>query len=368
MADDAPIPEPDQTGDAPHPRHTPHIVGQQEAERSFLDAVAHDHMHHAWLLTGPFGVGKATLAWRIARYLIAQGPTPPVPETLDMSPDDPTFRRMASLGEPRLYLCRRPWNDKTKKLSANITVDEIRKLKSFFTLSAADGGWRVAIVDAADDLNTAAANALLKILEEPPDNVAIFLIANQPGRLLPTIRSRCRTLALSTLSVDDLGRALTQIGLPDPNDMAALHQIAEGSVGQAVQYMTGDGADIYADIVAILSKGTQLDRTGILALADACVGRGAEPSFGLTLHLIHLALARLAKSSVTPGGLPEATTGEAAMHQTLAPSPAAAVTWANLAQEISARTTHATAVNLDPSHVILDTFLHIEATAAKIQG
>ena len=365
MADAEDIPEPDRVGDAPHPRHTSALFGQKAAETAFLDAVAHGHMHHAWLLTGPSGVGKATLAWRIARYLIGQGPVAPVPPDLNMSPDNLTFRRVAALGEPRLFLCRRPWNDKTKKLSASITVDEVRKLKSFFTLSAADGGWRVAIVDAADDLNVSAANALLKILEEPPDNAAILLIAHQPGKLLPTIRSRCRTLALQHLCVGDLAQALSQIGMEPPANIEALHQITEGSVGQAVQFLGGDGAEIYAAITHVLSGGTRMDRPAILALAEACTGRGAEPRFTLTRHLIHLALARLAKSPVTPGGLPEATTGEARVHQQLAPNPAAAVIWANLAQELSARTAHAVAVNLDPSHVILDTFLQIEATAAK---
>ncbi len=372
MADDDLIPEPDVTGTAPHPRHTEVLFGQDQAEQGFLSAVDSGNLHHAWMLTGPFGVGKATLAWRMARYLLQiedDGPAlfapAPLPQTLDLDPDSPIFRRTAAMSEPRLTLCRRPWNDKTKKLATQITVDEVRKLKNFFTLSAADGGWRVAIVDAADDMNTAAANALLKILEEPPEKVAIILVANQPGRLLPTIRSRCRTLALGPLESEDLSKALSHAGIDEIGDPVALHQITEGSVGRAVEHLGSDGEAIYQGIVATIATAPTLDRPMAAEIAEACTGRGAELRFALTRRLIQLALARLAKASVTEGGLPEAAPGERAMHQRLSAAPRAAVKWADLSQHVSERMQHAVSVNLDPGHVILDTFLQIEAVAAK---
>jgi DNA polymerase III subunit delta' len=167
--------EPDRVEGAPHPRETPQIFGQAAAEAAFLDAFRGARLHHGWLLTGPRGVGKATLAWRIARFLLAQ-PTdgaglsdaPPPAETLSVAPDHPVARRVAALSEGRLLLLRRAWDDKNGRLRTQITVDEARKLREFLGLSAPDGGWRAVIVDAADELNPSAANALLKLLEEPP--------------------------------------------------------------------------------------------------------------------------------------------------------------------------------------------------------
>ena len=184
------IEEPDRLPGAPHPRETAVLYGQAAAEAAFLEAAATGRLHHAWAITGPRGVGKATLAWRIARHLIAGEAGP----TLDMAPDHPVFRQVAALAAPQLFLCRRPWDDKAERLRTAITVDEVRALKAFFQLSAADGGWRVAIVDAADELNGAAANALLKILEEPPANAVLLLVCHRPAALLPTLRSRCREL------------------------------------------------------------------------------------------------------------------------------------------------------------------------------
>ncbi|HRO15195.1 MAG TPA: DNA polymerase III subunit delta', partial [Paracoccus sp. (in: a-proteobacteria)] len=197
MTDDAPI-ESDRVPGAPHPRETPRVIGQDAAIAAFSAAAASGRLHHGWLLTGPRGTGKATLAWAIARWLLAGADTP----DLSVPPDNPVARRVLALSEPRLHLVRRGTDDKTGRLRAEITVDDIRRLLSFFHLSAAEGGRRVAIIDAADDMNTAAANAVLKMLEEPPRDAVLLLIAHQPARLLPTIRSRCRRLALRPLTDD----------------------------------------------------------------------------------------------------------------------------------------------------------------------
>jgi DNA polymerase-3 subunit delta' len=228
--------EPDRLPGAPHPRETAALFGQAEAEARFLDAAATGRLHHAWALTGPKGVGKATLAWRIARHLIAGG------DTLDMAPDHPVFRQVAALGCPQLFLCRRPWDDKGERLRTAITVDEVRALKAFFQLSAAEGGRRVAIVDAADELNTAAANALLKILEEPPQGAVLLLVSHRPAALLPTLRSRCRELRCRPLAPEPLAQAIAAAGAaPDPADAAALAALAGGSVGAAFELVAGAG-------------------------------------------------------------------------------------------------------------------------------
>ncbi|OZA07144.1 MAG: DNA polymerase III subunit delta', partial [Rhodobacterales bacterium 17-64-5] len=174
MAASDPLPDPDRLEGAPHPRETARVHGHAAAEAAILQAFNSGRLHHAWMLTGPKGIGKASLAWRIARFLLAAPDAdggmfaPPPPATLDVATDHPVSRRMLQLAEPRHFLLRRGPNDKETALSQVIAVDDVRKMKSFFALSAADGGRRTAIIDALDDMNPASANALLKLLEEPP--------------------------------------------------------------------------------------------------------------------------------------------------------------------------------------------------------
>ncbi|MFP4275020.1 MAG: DNA polymerase III subunit delta', partial [Paracoccaceae bacterium] len=238
------LPEPDRIEGAPHPRETPRLFGQGLAQEAFLEAFAAGRMHHGWLLTGPRGVGKATLAWQVARFLLAQPQegqgaglfgAAPGADSLDLAPEHPVARRVAAGSEPGLFVLRRGPNDKGNALSAQIRVDEVRRLKSFFSLSATEGGRRVAIVDAADEMNPSAANALLKLLEEPPARSTLLLVAHQPARLLPTIRSRCRELRLKPLAPAELAAALDQAGLAPEGDVAALSELSGGSVGAAVR-------------------------------------------------------------------------------------------------------------------------------------
>ncbi|WP_375551599.1 DNA polymerase III subunit delta' [Rhodophyticola porphyridii] len=365
-------PEADRLEGAPHPRETARLFGQSAAEAAFLAAFTSDRLHHAWLLTGPRGVGKATLAWRIARFLLATHPDPgdalfaaPVPETLDIAADHPVARRVLALSEPGLMLLRRPWDEKAKRLKAQITVDEIRKLKDFFAFSASDGGRRVVIVDAADEMNTSAANALLKVLEEPPANAVLLLVAHQPSRLLPTIRSRCRTLRLARLSEEDLASALAQAGV-DSRASGALSELAEGSVGEAARLSDLDGLALYADLVALFASMPGMDRTRASKIAEAAGARGAEARFDLTLALIDRILARLARSGTTGTPPPEIVPGEAQMLTRLASDPRAARDWADLAQGLSGRARRGKAVNLDPAALILDMCLSLEKTAARL--
>lgn len=370
--DPAELPEPDRAEGAPHPRETPRLFGQERAEAAFLDAFTTGRLHHGWLLTGPRGVGKATLAWRIARFLLA---TPedtgglfvaPPPATLDVDPSHPVARRILAGSEGRLFVLRRGPNEKGDALARDIRVEEVRKMKSFFTLSAADGGRRVAIVDAADDLNTAAANALLKLLEEPPERVTLLLVAHQPARLLPTIRSRCRVLPLAPLGPADMGAALAQAG-DDSTNPQALAELAGGSVGAAIRLSNLDGLALYARLVELLFTLPRMDRPRALALADAVAGRGAEARFDLMLDLIDIILSRLARTGATGRPLPEAAPGESALIARLSPHPQAARGWADLAQTLSLRARRGRAVNLDPAALVMDMLLRIEGAARDMR-
>lgn len=372
MTDDT-IPQPDRIDGAPHPRDTPRIFGQDAAQQAFLEAFNTGHLHHAWLITGPRGTGKATLAWAIARFLLATPPdagdalfgAPPPVTSLDIAPGHPTARRLRAGSEPGLFVLKRPWDEKAKRLRQEITVEEARRMKGFFALSAADGGRRVVIVDAADELNTSAANAILKILEEPPKDTTILMIAHQPSALLPTIRSRCRELRLAPLSPEDIAQALTQAGIAPEGQTDALAALAAGSAGEAVRLSLLDGPKLYADLVQLFDTLPRLDRARGLALAEAAAVRGAEDRRDLINSLTDLFLARLARTGATGAPpRPEAAPGEAQLLARLAPDARSARRWAEAAQEIGARSRHGKAVNLDPAALILDTLFRIQKTAA----
>jgi DNA polymerase-3 subunit delta' len=240
-------------------------------------------------------------------------------------------------------------------------------MKSFFALTAADGGRRTAIIDALDEMNTAAANALLKLLEEPPENVTLFLIAHQPARLLPTIRSRCRELRLTPLGPQDLADALTQAGGEvAPEDRTALAELSGGSVGEAFRLTNLDGLKLYAALIRLFATLPRLDRPQALALAELAAARGAVETFDLLVTLIDLFLARLARYGATGTLPPEAAPGESQLLQRLAPHPLAARAWADLAQSLSARARRGKAVNLDPAALLMDMLLKVDETAGSL--
>lgn len=364
---DAPY-EPDRVEGTPHPRATRSLHGQAMAESAILDAHGRDRLHHAWLLCGPRGVGKATLAWRIARFLLA-GPAPGIPAaSLEIPRDHPVTARIAALSEPGLFLMRPTANPETGTERRDITVDVARRLRDFLHLSASGGARRVVIVDAADQLNTQAANALLKLLEEPPPATTFLLVAHAPARILPTIRSRCRRLDCPPLAGEDLSRAISEAGLEPRIEPAALAQLAAGSVGEAARLLQQDGPQLYADLAGLADSIPNLDRSRLIDLASNLAGPAGRARLDTVARLIDLLLSRLAR---TGAGLPpdaEATPGEARILARLAPAPRAGRAWADLQHEVSGRIRHGRAVNLDPSALLLDTGLKINQTGRRILG
>lgn len=372
---DAPEPEPDRVAGHPHPRETAALYGQDRAERRFLDAWQGGRLHHAWLIRGPAGIGKATLAYRIARALIADDPAgggllgaPAIPATLDAPEGCPTRQRILAQSERRLFVLRRRPDDKGR-LRTVITVDEVRALRRFLGLSAADGGWRVIIVDPADEMNRNAANALLKFLEEPPPQTVFLLVSHAPAGLLPTIRSRCRTLDLHPLDADALARALAAAGAEiPPGAETALAELSGGSAGGALRLVAGDGLALYARIVAMFGSGRAIARAPMTGLAEACAGRANAEAYRLVLDLAQTLAARLARAAATGTVPPEAAPGEAGLFAAVARAPAQAAPWAEALATIGATTRHAVAVNLDPAQTVLNTFLELDDTLGRARA
>ncbi len=275
--------EPDRVEGQPHPRETFALVGHDAALAQAARAIRGGRVPSAWLITGPPGVGKATLAYRIARYLLAFGATGKGPADLSVPERDPASLQMTASSHPGLLVLRRRANPNTGKLMTVLGVDEVRRLGGFFGMTSGAGGWRVAIVDTADDMNDAAANALLKQLEEPPARAMLILLSNVPGRLLPTIRSRCQRLDLRPLSDDVLTREL-QTRLPEltTSERTSLVKLAGGSLGAALTLASDDGLAMARDAERLIDAAANPDFPATFQLAER-MARGGLDAFGIFL-------------------------------------------------------------------------------------
>jgi DNA polymerase-3 subunit delta' len=365
-----PVEMPEETG----PAWTDRLIGHAEAEQAFLRAHESGRMPHAWLISGPKGVGKATLAYRMARFLLAQPPkdkngeeeggmfgAPPPATNLQMSPDARVFRQIAQKAHPDFRLLERAVNQKTGKLRSEIVIDDVREVIDFLHLKSSASKWRVVIVDSADDLNRNSANALLKILEEPSANTVILLLSHAPQALLPTIRSRCRKLPLQPLP-DDVVSA--EIGQRFPKSSATDRQIAAqtaaGSLGQAIRMVEDDGTGLLRDIGALLSGWPKLDAGMLHKLGDRLAGRDQGLQFDLAVELLGWWFARMARASAT-GILPnpEIFQGESALIQRMRDA-ASLDRWLELWEKVSRLFDRVNSVNLDRKQAWLAGFLAIE--------
>ena len=266
--------EADRLPGAPHPRDTQNLYGHSEAEAAVVSAWTQTRLPHAILIGGPEGVGKATLAYRIARFVLAHahpGGGNPV-ETLAVPPDHPVTRQIGAQSHPDLLVLRRQLNEDTGKLRTEIRIDDVRRTVSFFGSTAALSGYRVAIVDSAEELNRNGANALLKVLEEPPALSLLLIVSHAPGRLLPTIRSRCRRLMLRALTPEDVARAVADVA--EENEEIPRDQIGEaaaasgGSVRHALELLLGESLEVRNLTSDMLARLPALDGEALHTLGD----------------------------------------------------------------------------------------------------
>ena len=367
----------DQIEGYPHPKLTKTLFGHETQEKEFIDCYKSGKLHHGWLITGARGIGKATLAWRLARFILTQrirsfsenslfGETSKQHHIgLDDKYNDSIEKRILAESEPRLSVTRRSFDEKKKKFRSNIRVDEIRRLNSFFSLSVSDGGSRVAIIDCVDDLNINAANALLKILEEPPKETFFLLISHNPENLLETLRSRCRELRLANLSENNLLSALTQINLNLPEkDKEIYSLLASGSVGNSIRLLKHDGANLYSSILSFLNELPNLKGFELEKFVSTFEGAKNRDRLELLIELLNIAIARMSKSGVLGANFTnQALKDEYDIFRKLCPNPNIAKKWADLAQTQSKNLSHGLSVNLDPGSLILDTFFRIEDCA-----
>ncbi len=317
------------------------LIGQDEAVGHFDAALTAERMHHGWLLCGPRGIGKALFA-RLASHALLSGR-----ESIATAPDDAVWRRIGEGNEPRLTLIARRINEKTGKLRVQIDVEQIRDLRHSFSLSAGEGEWRCVIVDCAEEMNPSAANALLKLLEEPPERVAFFLVTHAPGRLLPTIRSRCRVLDFRPLEDGALARAVAALGVELP---PALLPVARGSPGEAIRLASEDGAAIMAGIDAVLAPlPDRIDRAALHRLGDAVAPADRDEGFGIAIRIVVDIAARRACDI---GGTTPAERANGAR-------------WADAAMAIQSDAARTRALNLDRRQALLDTFARIEEAARR---
>ncbi len=292
----------------PDPRANPILLGHEAAESALDTALSGGRLHHAWLITGPEGIGKATLAYRFARRLLAGRPRVSHPGSdqtggeqrggglsggaggLALDPAHPVFRRVAAGAHADLITVERGYDEKRKRVRSVITAEDVRRIAGFMALTPAEGGWRVAIVDGAEDMHPAAANALLKVLEEPPVRAVLLLVSAAPGRLLPTIRSRCRRLRLAplpdTAMAELLARALPEMAEAERSRLITL---AEGSPGRALLLAEAEGLAIAALVDDVLAALPSLPPTRAYEIADK-LGRG-ETGFATFMDLLRAALA-----------------------------------------------------------------------------
>ncbi|MCG6204369.1 DNA polymerase III subunit delta' [Rhodopseudomonas sp. HC1] len=259
------------------PRETTALFGHAAAEQALLDAYRSGRIAHAWLIGGAQGIGKATLAYRMARFVLAhrdpQSDAVQGAATLALDPEHPIVRLVAAEAHGGLLTLERSLNDKGV-LRNVITVDESRETIGFFGSTAAVEGWRVCIVDTVDDLNASSANALLKVIEEPPQRSLFLLISNSPARVLPTILSRCRKLMLRSLSTDDVIRAAvaaTDLEAGDPK-LADAAAASEGSVSRALTLLGGDALTLHQKTTALLDSLPNVDPRALHALGEAIGG------------------------------------------------------------------------------------------------
>ena len=350
----------------------PDLFGHISAENDLLRAFHSDRLHHAWLISGARGVGKATLAFRFARFILANDKarkglfadtlvSVDCIDSLEIPSEHPVFQRVAAGGHADLLVIERSKNERGS-LRSEIVINDIRKAQHFLHMTAGEGEWRIVIVDSADEMNTNAANALLKLLEEPPPKALLLIISHNPNCLLPTIRSRCQKLRLQPLSIPNIFDWLS-INAPNSEsaDFEATCVIAEGSIGRAAQLLKLDGARILTDIIKLLENVPNIDSVDLHAFATRCAQKKDEGIFNLSSELIRWELSRIIKY-LSGVNLVNLIPGEQLLFKKIA-NISSLENWLEVWENVDDLLSSVDRANLDRKQVILNTFAFVSKAA-----
>ncbi len=367
IEEQGPMPEADRLEGFPHPRETEKLFGHKQQLKQILDSWHSGRMHHAWILSGATGIGKATLAYHIVRIILNHDTNSNQPPSLSSpSADSDVYRQIKALSHPNLLLIRKAYKD--GKFTSVITVDEVRRLKSFVGMTGVEGRWRVVILDRADEMNLNAANALLKSLEEPPLNCIFFLITEAIGKIPSTISSRCRKIDFQPLNNEDLRNAVEKvyqsIGQTE-KDLSKIHtlsQISGGSVRNTIELLEGKGFETYEKLIKIFQTLPKLDYSEIYDLSEKLAAPAALPDFETFCTLLSDLLRRFIHIGAGSGEAPEEEIHLAlrfVKKETLAH-------WAELWETIAQTKREVLGLNLDRKNFILETFRRINELAQKV--
>ncbi|MGI9409965.1 MAG: DNA polymerase III subunit delta' [Hyphomicrobiaceae bacterium] len=362
------FPEADRLEGFPHPRETAKLFGHGEAQAEFASAFASGRLHHGWIVTGAEGIGKATLAYQLARYVLSadQERSWSDDQGIGYREGSTADRQVRSLSHPALLVIRRSYDIRNKRLPTQISVDEVRRLKGFLTHKAGNDAWRVVIVDRTEELTLNAANALLKSLEEPPPRAVFLLVAAEPGRLLATIRSRCRLLPLQPLANEELVPAATQavaesdLDLEVTGDDAQMLAAAGGSVRRFLELSSGDGGEISSFVDRLLAAGGRPDWQARHALAERLAATAAQQNYEMFFHVLFERLGRLIR--VRAGGSGSEAERQRSMQLI---SPDGLATWVDLWETLQREKLDIQTLNLDRASFLLDAMARIDEAAAR---
>lgn len=289
------------------PRNNPYLIGHGQAEQDFLQAWKNNSLHNSWLISGIEGIGKATLAYKMARFILsADYQKKDSYNNLDISPDASVFKLISNNSHADMKIIERDYTDTDRKKiikaikdgeklsndemsglkkSAFIRVDDVRTINDFLSRRSSNDGWRVVVIDSIDDMNIASANAVLKILEEPPYKTLLLLISHNPNQLLPTIKSRCAKLLLKPLQDNEVASLLRRYR---PNltsaEVKGTVAIASGSIGKALNYVDNDALKWYDNLCKLINSGSKFSISEMLSFCgDASAN---EENYNLSQELI----------------------------------------------------------------------------------
>jgi DNA polymerase III subunit delta' len=292
--------EPDRYEEYPHPRESAQLIGHHAQQRALLDAYRSGRFHHGWILGGEAGIGKASFAYMAAKFLFAHpdpdGTAVQHAQSLSVASEHPAARKVVARSHPDLVTINR-FDPETSKVKTQIGVETVRRAIDRLMTTSGEGGWRVCIVDCADDLNVSSANALLKTLEEPLPRTVFLIVSHAPGRLLPTIRSRCRRLDFEPLPPDDLSRILQMIGVENGAPPA---QTGEGSIHACLAMLDETQRKLVERVAHLAGSGSADQHGDLIALCEAIGSRDAEGHARIVVeHLRRMAEAKVKEQAVS---------------------------------------------------------------------